>query len=78
MTSQRRLDARPQLEAERALREEDLEPGSTVRAPWAARRRATGWVTGAVDEIDDMRVVTDLIERKRKEVEPLRLSGRLL
>jgi len=32
--------------------------------------------SGAVDEVDDIGVLTDLIERQPELVEPLRLTGR--
>src|ERR1035441_2225724 len=72
---QRCRSAGPHLEAERALRDEDLqsvERARTVLSCGGEQRSGTR----AIDHVDDIRILTDLIERRPKLVEPLRLTGR--
>ena len=77
MTSSGAGPPRPQLEAERALRDEDLQPVERARA--GARAAASSGVgRGAVDEVDNIGVLTDLIEHQPQLVEPLWLTGRPL
>ena len=64
---ERRLHAGPQLEAEGALREQDLQAVDRVRAV-SSRGGEQRRGCGAVDEIDDMRVATDLIERNSRRL----------
>ena len=67
---QRRRAAGPQLEAERPLRDQHLEPVDGARAMRSGGGEQLRG-SGAVDEVDDIRVLTDLIERQSELVERL-------
>ncbi len=67
---QRCLPAGPQLEAERALGDEDLEPVERATAPGLSGGEQ--WCGGvSVDEVDNIGVLTDLIVQKTQFLQGL-------
>ena len=75
MTCSGRRASGPHLEAERALCDEDLEAVDGVGAVRVGCGEEVGGV-GGIDKVDDICVLTDLIERQSQLVEPTTLSGR--
>jgi hypothetical protein len=66
----------PVFEAERALGQQDLKPVQRSRTTSTSHPKQGGLDAAVVYEVDDMRVLTDRIERQSELVEHLAVSGR--